>query len=253
MTTRELGARSGMTPRPLIFLHMPKAGGTTLEGIVKRQYPGGRFFRFTGMAENVAAFCALPESERAAFDVLSGHEYFGIHEHVRSPCTYITMLRHPVDRIVSLYHYVRRTPDHYLYNFGFADRRDVEDFVRRPITPEIDNWQTRLLNPRPERFLPVGGVDEAMLERAMANLAEHFAVVGVTERFDDTLELLRMRFGWTDLSYERRNATPGRSSVDELPASAVGAILEANRFDAQLHGFAAELLEAGFLPNDDCD
>ena len=75
----------------------------------------------------------------------------------------------------------------------------------------------------------------------------------MTERFDDTLELLRMRFGWTDLSYERRNATPGRSSVDELPASAVGAILEANRFDAQLHGFAAELLEAGFFPNDDCD
>lgn len=242
-----------MTPRPLIFLHMPKAGGITLEGIIKRQYPGGRFFRFTGSDENAAAFCALPESERAEFDVLSGHVYFGIHEHVPRPCTYITMLRHPVERIVSLYHYVRRSPDHYLYNFGFADRRDVEDFVRRPITPEIDNWQTRLLNPRPERFLPVGGVDGAMLERAMANLAEHFAVVGVTERFDDTLELLRSRFGWTDLSYERRNAMPGRSSADELPASTVEAIFEANRFDAELHRFAAELLEDAILRNVHCD
>lgn len=139
---------AGFSPRPLIFLHMPKAGGTTLEEIVKRHYQGGKSFRFTGSDENAAEFRALPEEERASFDLLSGHIYFGIHEHVPSPATYMTMLRHPVERVVSLYHYVKRSPGHYLYKYGFADRRDVEDFVQRPITSEIDNWQTRLLNHR---------------------------------------------------------------------------------------------------------
>ncbi len=232
-----------MTPRPLIFLHMPKAGGTTLEGIIKRQYAGGKSFRFTGSDENAAEFRTLPESERGAFDLLSGHVYFGIHEHVPTPCTYITMLRDPVERVVSLYHYVKRSPGHYLHKFGFADRRDVEDFVRRPITAEIDNWQTRLLNPQPATFQPPGSVDEAMLEIAMTNLRDHFAAVGVTGRFDETLVVLARTFGWSDVSYERQNVTENRQAAEDLPESAVEAILAANRLDAALHKLARSLLE----------
>jgi Sulfotransferase family len=243
----------GASPCPLVFLHMPKAGGTTLEGIVKRQYAGRKSYRFTGSDENAAVFRALPEAERAAFDLLSGHVYFGIHEHVPRACTYITMLRHPVERIVSLYHYVKRSPGHYLYKYGFADRRDVEDFVHRPITVEIDNWQTRLLNPEPDSFLPIGGVDERMLEIAKTNLREHFAVVGVTERFDETLSVLSRKFGWADVSYERRNVTENRQTLADLPESTVAAILDANRFDAQLHETARSLLEEQIIRFSCCE
>jgi len=240
MRPEESGPR--FHPRPLIFLQMPKAGGTTLEEVIARQYEGGRIFRFTGSNENEADFRGLSEQERGAFDLLSGHTHFGVHEHVPSVCTYVTMLRHPLERVLSLYYFVQRDPEHYLHRHGFGDRRDVDDFVRRPITVETDNLQTRLLNPRPPLFVPPGGVTEGMLDRAAANLEEHFAVVGVTERFDETLEAMRRVFGWRDVSYEMRNVTSGRPGASDLPRSAVDAILEANAFDVRLHELADRLL-----------
>ena len=40
--------RGAMYPRPLVFIHIPKAAGTTLAEIIVRQYMGGRGLRFTG-------------------------------------------------------------------------------------------------------------------------------------------------------------------------------------------------------------
>jgi hypothetical protein len=223
---------------------MPKTGGTTLEEIIARRYEGGETFRFTGSAENEDAFRGLNDRARAGLDLMSGHTHFGVHEYIPSDCTYITMLRHPVDRIVSLYYYVLGEPDHYLHRHGFGDRHNLEDFVLRPITYEIDNLQTRLLNPRPPMYMPAGGVTEAMFERAAVTLEEHFAVVGVTERFDDMLAVLRGVFGWQDLSYERRNVTRDRPRAEDLPGSTIEAIREANRFDERLHALADRLLSA---------
>ena len=77
----------------------------------------------------------------------------------------------------------------------------------------------------------------------MTNLREHFAVVGVKERFDETLVVLARAFGWSDVSYERQNVTENRLAAEDLPESAVEAILDANRFDAALHKLARSLLE----------
>src|SRR5689334_9353606 len=67
-------------PRPLIFLHIPKAAGTTLQDYLLRHYfPGGKCFRFTGEDSRLAEFLALPQAERDRYDVLAGHVHFGVH------------------------------------------------------------------------------------------------------------------------------------------------------------------------------
>src|SRR3954465_2721588 len=73
-------------PRPLIFLHIPKAAGTTLGDFLLRHYqPGGKVFRFTGAPGQLAAFRGLPQEERDGFDVLSGHVHFGIDSALGEP------------------------------------------------------------------------------------------------------------------------------------------------------------------------
>src|SRR5262249_25168987 len=82
-------------PAPLIFIHIPKAAGTTLQEIIVRHYQGTRGFRFTGDPERVAAFRSLTHDQRDAFDLLQAHIHFGLHELLSRPPTYITILPPP--------------------------------------------------------------------------------------------------------------------------------------------------------------
>lgn len=230
-------------PRPLIFLHVPKAAGTTLQEIIVRQYPGGKGFRFTGAPEREREFLAMSDAERAAYDVLTGHVAYGIHRHVPGSPVYVTMLRDPVERIISHYYFVLRKPDHYLHDLVAGGRMSLRDYVERRASIELDNDQTRYFveQPRPtDRFVPI---TPDLLERAKRNLERGFAVVGLAERFDESLVLMQGAFGWLDVTYERRNVTedrPGRHQIDD---ATLAVIRDVNRFDAELYEFAVRLFE----------
>src|ERR1043165_7024098 len=55
-------------PRPLVFLHIPKAAGSTLQELIVRQYANARYYRFTGDTRQWRDFPTLPEDERALYD-----------------------------------------------------------------------------------------------------------------------------------------------------------------------------------------
>lgn len=230
-------------PRPLIFLHVPKAAGSTMQEIVVRHYKGGKGYRFTGAPERLRAFAEMPEAERASYDVMTGHVPFGVHRHVPGPCTYMTMLRDPVDRIVSHYYFVLSRPDHYLHAMVRERAMTLRDYVEQRASIELDNDQTRyFLEPTGEdpRFTPI---TDDLLERAKRNLEEFFPVAGLAERFDDSLVLMRCVFGWRDVTYERRNVTENRPRLAEVPAETVRVVREINRYDVALYEFAVGLFE----------
>jgi hypothetical protein len=229
-------------PRTLIFLHIPKAAGTTLQDIVIRQYNGGTGYRFTGSPARLEAFKALPEEQRADHDVLTGHVHFGIHRWVPGPSTYMTMLRDPVDRVVSHYHFVLQRPEHYLHPIVTAKGYTLHDYVANRITIELDNDQTRYFLLREHREIPFGAMTPGMLDEAKGTLEAYFPVVGLAERFDDSLVQMQCEFGWLDVSYERRNVTRDRPSADQIPAATAALIRETNRFDVELCEFARTLL-----------
>src|SRR5690606_24419839 len=225
-----------------IFMHMPKSGGTTLESIVLRHYPAEKVYRFTGDARSAAEFRALPEEQRAGFDVLTGHVYFGIHRSVPAPAFYITMLRDPVERVVSLFYYIKRCPDHYMWQYGFHESMTLREFLEQRHCIEMDNLQTRYLCPEPEIYLPFGQVTAAMCSRAVGNLLRMKAI-GLTDRFDESLEILSSRFGWNNLEYQPLNVTEGRPSVSEIEPATIELIREMNEFDIAVYTTARLLFE----------
>ncbi len=105
---------------------------------------------------------------------------------------------------------------------------------------EMDNGQTRRLAGEMDR--PCGSVNAEMLERAKSNLAG-FAVVGLTERFHESLLLLQRAFGWTLDASPPRNVGQNRPRRSELSGDALKAIERSNYFDAELYRFAAGLFE----------
>lgn len=227
---------------PIIFVHMFKAGGTSLRQVIRNQFRGARVFEFLGDFEGANAWRARPQSERDGFDLLIGHQHYGHHEFLTRPATYMTMLRDPVERVLSYYYYVKRYKSHNAYKLGFTDETTIEEFVFEGPYIQLDNIQTRLLNPQPETQYPFGSIDEKMFETALANLGSIHRV-GVVERMEDFMELLRMAEGWSIPHVPMQNRTADRPESERHSEAVIERIKELNRFDIRLYQAACERFE----------
>jgi hypothetical protein len=226
----------------VIFLHIPKTAGTTLRQIVRRQYPAESIFTFDE-THRFDDFQRLRDAQKAEIRLLGGHMIFGLHRFMPGPSTYFTVLREPVERVISDYYFVRNTPVHHHYDFITSRNLSLEEFIEsgeaRIMT---DNGQTRSLSDEWWN-LPFGECTEKVLEQAKKNLREYFAVVGLIERFDETLLMLKRAFGWQNVYYARVNVNPSRPTKDELPQTTLDLIAEQNWLDLHLYEYAKELFE----------
>jgi hypothetical protein len=224
-------------PGLLIFLHIPKAAGSSFYRVLDRQYPREAIYRTHPLEwrESIEELRALPEERRRALRVLEGHMGFGLHELFPQPARYVTFVRDPVARVVSHYGYVLRTPKHYLHNEVAGRRLSLLEYATSGLTHELVNGQTRLLSALDDS--KVEPTPEA-LELAKRNVEEHFVLAGSTERFDESLLLLRRALGWRNVLYRRENAAP-RSTGSSPDPDAVEAIREGNRLDQELYDFCS--------------
>src|SRR5690349_1326721 len=101
---------------PLVFyLHIPKAAGTTLNTILAKRFRRRDVFTIRNPKKAVEELAGLPDAKRAKLKLIKGHFAYGLHKEVGRPFEYITVLREPVDRVVSHYYYVLRNAAHYLH------------------------------------------------------------------------------------------------------------------------------------------
>jgi len=228
-------------PPALIYLHLPKCGGTTLNRLIEWEYPPFRiysvdpsFFRWS-----YYHLLQLPPPRLARMRVIKGHMPFGIHRRLPQPSTYITILREPVDRVISEYYFAlhyRLHPQH-----RRMQRLSLEEYAA---TTPHHNLQCKLLAGLPTgRDFLAGDCTELTLETAKANLAAHFTLAGLTERFDETLALLKVLFGWKLNHYASFNVTRLRPRKQAIPDSAQRLIAERNRFDVALYEHVLPLFD----------
>lgn len=231
--------------KSMIFLHVPKAAGTTLHQIIERQYKSNAIFSLNVETneEFINEFTKLSESQRKNIRVLKGHMNFGLHKFLPQPFPYITMVRDPVERIISHYYYILRNPTHYLYNEVTSRNMSLKDYVCSEISIELDNDQTRLLAGRHKTDVGFGKCSSNVLETAKKNIEEHFAVVGISEKFDETLILLKKLFGWKLPFYIKANVTTNRLLKKEIAEDTLKVIEKHNELDIELYTYAKKRLE----------
>lgn len=240
----------------IAFVHIPKTAGTTLNAMLARAYAPDETceIMMRGMSLRVPGTAILPKptisfskirrlrsalKHRPAPRLIRGHFDLSLGKLLPADTRYFTLLRDPVERAVShYYHYRRQTTDPIQ---PLAMRSTLTEWVRSCGLVEMDNGQTRRLAGAMK--LPCGQVTRQTLERAKSALAGNFEVVGLTERFDETLILLHRAFGWPLVRLAAHNVGDGRTQHGRLSAEELNAIGACNRYDLELYRFACALFD----------
>lgn len=200
----------------LIFNHIPKTGGTTLRQILSTFYPPEQIVTVNEMMEKDNLFKRLSHStasEHRQIRLICGHFIQGVHELLQQRSTYITLLRHPLERLISHYYYQRCNPQ-YRMLYRKAQTMSFRDFVLgHMVRNHWDNFQTRLIS----GVLNADCEKDKMLQRALCNLKDHYLLAGTTELFDESILLLQQLLGWKPPFYKRDNVTSYRLRLSDIP------------------------------------
>jgi hypothetical protein len=222
----------------LIYLHVPKTAGTTMTSILRLRlkYLPSERLSFETLGGAPSDIEDIPFERRARARLVYGHVHYGIHQWIPRPSRYFTILRDPVRRVVSLYRYVLRDPNHPVNGALRESGMGLKEFVASGLDrTQTENGQVRQLAAVVDRD-PVDGD----LDVAISNLGD-CEVVGLTERFDESVILMKRSFGWMIPYFQRRMVAPGAPSRDEPSGDAIEIIRDKNRLDLELYAEAERL------------
>ncbi len=246
---QELPANPGDEP-PLGFIHIPKTAGATVTTMFIAAYSR----RGVHNAGNVMRNSDRTTLKLAGFNeqrVSVGHVPFALfREHLPPETRYMTFMREPVDRVLSHYHrHIHRPNQNPRRRRGAKERKgkgtgkrlsadSIEQALVEMRVPRLRNLATRFLCDDPT----AGELPETALAEAKANL-RGFAFVGLQERFDESIALLRRWLGLGTVPFENRHVSSDRPAVAEISDADRELILEHNALDAELYELAVELFE----------
>ncbi len=256
--------------KTLIFCHVPKTAGTTLNRIIESQYDPFRIHSIPGgqRIRGIEKFKLLPEERRRKIQVLKGHIEYGLHEYLPQPSTYMTMLREPIAQVISSYYYGLSSRAHPLYQILNARKMTIEEYV--DLAQWANNLQTKLLGGipmsrvqpfealataqrgeivSPERFLGEHATAET-LASAKRHLEHEFSVIGVTNQFEESVALMTIEYGWNVPFYQTFRETKKRPP-EKIEPAILAKIRGLNSFDVELFAFGKNLFGRALERNRD--
>lgn len=225
----------------IIFLHIPKTGGTTLRDIFSRQYKKDESILTNRLIESENIIKALKDEEKNRILMIQGHMKFGLHRYFNSQFKYVTMMREPVKRVLSQYTYLLSLKNNPFDQSTDSGEMTIREYYDSGASPQLTNGQTQLIS----GVLIDNDSSEIssnrILEKAKQNLEKHFLVVGLTEKFNETLLLLKRELGWKTPYYSRANVTKKKQGRGDIRKDDIEFVKEKNHLDIQLYDFATGL------------
>lgn len=238
------------------FIHIPKSAGTSLRAALVARGAGSvrlrTLYRLTDHAQLLQRSAHIPRNT-----LLFGHFSFGLHRVMgdNSP-EYATVLRDPVERVVSLYRHHLRFPSSPYHELLTERRYSLSDFVLSGLTPETNNEVVRNLSASYERipllwdsvanvwWRVMRGVgtrqinERSRLRIAQANAERFFVHVGSMPRLQETARFIE---GWTGLrpgALEPPVENAFLGEREELGPSTRRVLENANELDLELYELA---------------
>lgn len=231
----------------LFFLHIPKTAGTTMREILQRAY--GNRLQIGGIEHGDDRF---PTDEVLTNikntlkdkDVYTRHLCYGLHEYLDRPYQYLTFLRDPIKRSISHFNYfLRGIKDPHLQSLA---QQGIIAF-HTDGSKQWHNMQTRFLAGR--KAMMKDEIDETDLELAKQNLRDEIALLGIIERFDESLLYFQHHLNWNWPFYLKANQSKrmlksATLSYEDLTSEEKNVVEGANRYDLELYDYGKQLFQS---------
>ncbi len=180
----------------------------------------------------------LDEASRHRIELLMGHMSFGLHTLLAPGARYVTIVRDPVERVLSEYRFLRSNTRHPFH--ARVKEMSLAEYLESGFTGQAANGQTRLLcgshvpgSPGIAGREPLGDED---VSRALANIDRYFVLAGTQERFEESLMLMARRLGWRSWPFfVVRNVTRAGERGETFSLQDHERVASANHLDIALY------------------
>jgi len=247
------------------FLHIPKTAGTSLVNILENQFTFGKIYDKVIWPELFKDF----PLDLNSYNLIRGHFGYWICDLLPRKPKIITMIRTPLEQILSLYEHQRRAFDE--DEFSMLKSKDepiLEVLKDGPRRNRLANHQTRnlTLEINKEEFIKILNQNHKIEEnnfkqlrprlpklqgKELLDLAkkrlESFEFIGITEKFEQSLQLMYFTFGWYPIQYvPKENVASTRVTFDSYDGEIQKELRKATRLDTELYKFANEIFDSRF-------
>ncbi len=230
----------------VVFFHIPKTAGTTLDFVISKNLPIWGIFKQHGadFDRNVAAFYKSGDGPKTVMGHNELNDYF-YQLLTRERLIHITTIREPVARVVSYYDFLRAQPAHPSHHL--AVNMSLAEFVQSPKSDEVNNAQSyRLLGLlKHNQYKSEKRSEQELIEASIKQLSDRFTLFGTTRQFDAFLLMMSKLMNWQDVYYKKQNVTNKKFKTDlnDVPEEVIQIIKEYNKVDIGLYDQAEQLFD----------
>jgi hypothetical protein len=238
-------------PERYFFLHIPKTAGIALNARLRHQFGENAMYPFPadrllpGTPIEVGYLKERFDAHRSQIRVVTGHFPLCVTDVLGVPFRTFTVLRNPVERILSLLRHHRQRVERF-------QERPLEEIYDDPFVLHglIHNYMVKVFSLTADEMKAgaktMVAYNRDRLARAQENLECRVELIGFQEHFEDFCERLAARFGWEQLG---EPSFPNRTAPVDVSDEFQERIARDNEMDIELYGFAQQLVGRPCAPS----